>query len=219
MLQALNHSRPPSYRSHVSDHPVIESATGTTNAGVTQPLNNNNNTANHQTLSSTSSNNHNLNNNHRNHTTSTTAQNEQVQVAEVYAAPGSPESSQSVSVVLSNSRINSNNPAGVPNISNNNQRSPAGHISPEIVGVGQDISIVPVVSSHHHSWCCHCWVKGWSSYSRTVLNVITSVSHPCWEPKQGLLQWRACTWSPNKESNVLKQNWSPRAIPISCQIW
>jgi hypothetical protein len=150
MLQALNHSRPPSYRSHVSDHPVIESATGTTNAGVTQPLNNNNNTANHQTLSSTSSNNHNLNNNLRNHTTSTTAQNEQVQVAEVYAAPGSPESSQSVSVVLNNSRINSNNPAGVPNISNNNQRSP-GHISREIVGVGQDISIVPVVSSHHHS--------------------------------------------------------------------
>ena len=147
MLQALNHSRPPSYRSHVSDHPVIESATGTTNAGVTQPLNNNNNTANHQTLSSTSSNNHNLNNNLRNHTTSTTAQNEQVQVAEVYAAPGSPESSQSV-VVLNNSRINSNNPAGVPNISNNNQRSP-GHISREIVGVGQDISIVPVVSSHH----------------------------------------------------------------------
>ena len=146
MLQALNHSRPPSYRSHVSDHPVIESATGTTNAGVTQPLNNNNNTANHQTLSSTS-NNH-LNNNLRNHTTSTTAQNEQVQVAEVYAAPGSPESSQSVSVVLNNSRINSNNPAGVPNISNNNQRSP-GHISREIVG-GQDISIVPVVSSHHH---------------------------------------------------------------------
>ena len=148
MLQALNHSRPPSYRSHVSDHPVIESATGTTNAGVTQPLNNN--TANHQTLSSTSSNNHNLNNNLRNHTTSTTAQNEQVQVAEVYAAPGSPESSQSV-VVLSNSRINSNNPAGVPKISNN-QRSP-GHtsvISREIVG-GQDISIVPVVSSHHHS--------------------------------------------------------------------
>jgi len=149
MLQALNHSRPPSYRSHVSDHPVIESATGTTNAGVTQPLNNNNNTANHQTLSSTSSNNH-LNNNHRNSTTSTAAQNEQVQVAEVYAAPGSPESSQSVSVVLSNSRINSNNPAGVPNISNN-QRSP-GHttsvISREIVG-GQDISIVPVVSSHH----------------------------------------------------------------------
>ena len=148
MLQALNHSRPPSYRSHVSDHPVIESATGTTNAGVTQPLNNNN-TANHQTLSSTSSNNH-LNNYLRNHTTSTTAQNEQVQVAEVYAAPGSPESSQSVSVVLSNSRINSNNPAGVPNISNN-QRSP-GHttsvISREIVG-GQDISIVPVVSSHH----------------------------------------------------------------------
>ena len=149
MLQALNHSRPPSYRSHVSDHPVIESATGTTNAGVTQPLNNN--TANHQTLSSTSSNNH-LNNNHRNSTTSTAlaAQNEQVQVAEVYAAPGSPESSQSVSVVLSNSRINSNNPAGVPNISNN-QRSP-GHntsvISREIVG-GQDISIVPVVSSHH----------------------------------------------------------------------
>ena len=147
MLQALNHSRPPSYRSHVSDHPVIESATGTTNAGVTQPLNNNN-TANHQTLSSTSSNNH-LNNNHRNCTTSTAAQNEQVQVAEVYAAPGSPESSQSV-VVLSNSRINSNNPAGVPNISNN-QRSP-GHntsvISREIVG-GQDISIVPVVSSHH----------------------------------------------------------------------
>ena len=148
MLQALNHSRPPSYRSHVSDHPVIESSTGTTNAGVTQPLNNNNNTANHQTLSSTSSNNHNLNNNLRNHTTSTTAQNEQVQVAEVYAAPGSPESSQSVSVVLNNSRINSNNPAGVPNISNNNQRSP-GHISREIVG-GQDISIVPVVSSHHH---------------------------------------------------------------------
>ena len=149
MLQALNHSRPPSYRSHVSDHPVIESATGTTNAGVTQPLNNNNNTANHQTLSSTSSNNHNLNNNLRNHTTSTTlaAQHEQVQVAEVYAAPGSPESSQSV-VVLNNSRINSNNPAGVPNISNNNQRSP-GHISREIVG-GQDISIVPVVSSHHH---------------------------------------------------------------------
>ena len=151
MLQALNHSRPPSYRSHVSDHPVIESATGTTNAGVTQPLNNNNNTANHQTLSSTSSNNH-LNNNHRNSTTSTAlaAQNEQVQVAEVYAAPGSPESSQSVSVVLNNSRINSNNPAGVPNISNN-QRSP-GHntsvISREIVG-GQDISIVPVVSSHH----------------------------------------------------------------------
>lgn len=147
MLQALNHSRPPSYRSHVSDHPVIESATGTTNAGVTQPLNNN--TANHQTLSSTS-NNH-LNNNHRNSTTSTAlaAQHEQVQVAEVYAAPGSPESSQSVSVVLSNSRINSNNPAGVPNISNN-QRSP-GHtsvISREIVG-GQDISIVPVVSSHH----------------------------------------------------------------------
>jgi hypothetical protein len=70
-----------------------------------------------------------------------------------------------------------------------------------------------------HSWCCHCWVTWWSSYSRTVLNVITSVSHPCWEPKQGLLQWRACTWSPNKESNVLKQNWSPRAIPISCQIW
>merc|ERR1711971_450282 len=120
MLQALNHSRPPSYRSHVSDHPVIESATGTTNAGVTQPLSNN--TANHQTLSSTS------NNNLRNSTTSTAlaAQHEQVQVAEVYAAPGSPESSQSV-VVLSNSRTNSNNPAGVPNISNN-QRSP-GHTS------------------------------------------------------------------------------------------
>ena len=50
--------------------------------------------------------------------------------------------------MLNNSRINSNNPAGVPNISNNNQRSP-GHISREIVG-GQDISIVPVVSSHHH---------------------------------------------------------------------
>ena len=156
MLQALNHSRPPSYRSHVSDHPVIESAATTTNnAGVTQPLNNN--TANHQTSSST--NNNHLNNNNSTTSTSTSARtNEHVQVAEVYAAPGSPESSQSV-VGLNNSRIPSNNPATqVHTISN--QRSP-GHssvISREILSPsvcpgqninGQDISIVPVVSSHH----------------------------------------------------------------------
>jgi hypothetical protein len=137
MLQALNHSRPPSYRSHVSDPPVIESATGTTNAGVTQPLNNNNNTANHQTLSSTSSNNHNLNNNHRNSTTSQTAlvaQQEQVQVAEVYAAPGSTSGSIVITLSAVHSCLGSRCKQAIL----------------ACLGSQQDISIVPVVSSHHH---------------------------------------------------------------------
>ena len=73
-------------------------------------------------------------------------QREQIQIAEVHAAPpGSPESSPSV--VLDNSQNNLNNPA--------NQRSP-GHtsmISREIlspVGGPQDVSIV-AVSSHHRN--------------------------------------------------------------------
>ena len=141
MLHALNHSRPPSYRSHVSDHPVIESAAGHATSHhntVTQPLNNNNNTT---TTTSSSTINHNL-------TTSASTmsvQREQIQIAEVHAAPpGSPESSPSV--VLDNSQNNLNNPA--------NQRSP-GHtsmISREILSPvsGQDVSIV-AVSSHHRN--------------------------------------------------------------------
>ena len=42
------------------------------------------------------------------------------------------------------------------------------------------------------TWCWHWW-SHWVEWldHRTALNVITSVSHPCWEPKQGLLQ--CCT--------------------------
>ena len=154
MLHALSHSRPPSYRSHVSDHPVIESSatpvgapgTHTTTSPVTQPLSNNTAT----TSSST------INNNNQNTTQSTTTitnrNREQVQVAEVHAVPpGSPESSSSVGLnrspvaaVISNQRS--------PMLSSGNHSS---MISREILShtqsnggpPGQDVSIVPVVSS------------------------------------------------------------------------
>ena len=159
MLHALSHSRPPSYRSHVSDHPVIESSatpvgapgTHTTTSPVTQPLSNNTAT----TSSSTINNNNNNQNTTQSTTTITNRNREQVQVAEVHAVPpGSPESSSSVglnrspvsSAVISNQRS--------PMLSSGNHSS---MISREILshtqsngGPGQDVSIVPVVSSRHH---------------------------------------------------------------------
>ena len=67
MLHAMNHSRPPSYRSHISDHPVIESG-----SAVPQVLQTTTNTTGSGSLGIRSS------------------TSEQIQVAQVHPVPGTP---------------------------------------------------------------------------------------------------------------------------------
>ena len=126
MLNALSHSRPPSYKSHVSDHPVIETGP----PQITQPLSNNApipaapavgpvSTANNQSRPST----------------------EQIQVAQVHAVPGSNPGSAQVPQV-----------AHEVVASHQHQRSNSS-ISQQQASIsqncGQDVSIVQVPSSNH----------------------------------------------------------------------
>ena len=67
MLHAMNHSRPPSYRSHISDHPVIESG-----SAVPQVLQTTTNTTGSGSMGIRSS------------------TSEQIQVAQVHPVPGTP---------------------------------------------------------------------------------------------------------------------------------
>lgn len=89
MLHAMNHSRPPSYRSHISDHPVIESGivTGTSTSNSSQPLS-------VSTMTTVQSPMTTSNNSTSNRSSGRTpATHEHVQVAQVHAVPKSPASS------------------------------------------------------------------------------------------------------------------------------
>ena len=121
MVNALTHSRPPSYKSHISDHPIIESGGNNTDANVTNAIsggtgNNSVRSGGGPRVGSSSISGH-----HPHHQS-------QVQVAQVQVHPRTSPDHHSVvhSVVGSNQRLTAD-PAS-----------------------GQDISIVPVSSAAPH---------------------------------------------------------------------
>ena len=127
MINALNHSRPPSYRSHISDHPVIETAgngVATSNTTVSQPhhaiTTSTTTVAGHATTITTNR-----------HSTGISHEQHHVQVAQVHAAPGQSQSPGD------NQRLHS-------------------RTSPDLQldgHGGQDVSIVPVSSSRVVTEC------------------------------------------------------------------
>lgn len=169
MINAITHSRPPSYRSHISDHPVIETA----HNQVTQPLhaagpnnssiaNNTNNTANNHNNSVSSRTTTRTSTSIR-HSHATSADNsgiiEHVQVAQVHAIPSSPAGTNQNSRIPDSSQASHQRNSGLVE-----SGSPHSRILP---GSGQDVSIVPVVSA--------------SQYHKTDLDY----HHPAYHVKSG----------------------------------
>ena len=123
MVNALTHSRPPSYKSHISDHPIIESGGNNTDANVTNVIsggtgNNSVRSGGGPRVGSSSISGH-----HPHHQS-------QVQVAQVQVHPRTSPDHHHHSVVHS--------------VVGSNQRLTADPTS------GQDISIVPVSSAATH---------------------------------------------------------------------